>query len=590
MTVEYNENNKSCCVICGKEHKEGNGVKRFFCALLSVCLLGCGLGVAQAEGTAMDVYERNVQALTESMGTFFEEQYGEGDKVAPYEETLRITMATPYNTTTENAMAEWNQLYGETLYDNRYTDAILRSLNIDVEYAWMAKDGTDYDTQLRLAMTSNELPDIFLVRNQADLLQLAEVGLIWDLTDLFETCGAQIDRKAWASDGGALMQMATYEGRVYGMPSGVSDTDTFSYLWLRKDWMQKLGLAAPKTMEDLKAIMRAFMKADLDANGKDDTYGMLIDKDLYYATRGLFSAYGAYPEFWVEDEGGAIVWGGVSENCKDALAYLNGLYKEGFLDPEFIAQTNADAQELVLNGRCGVLYGGHWFGHVAGDLHEMDDESDWVCYTLPTATGDAVRSPLTPCKRGWVVVNKNFDHPEAAFKIRALCTVVNQDPNVDGSWWWFDKSTSQWLEPVQANVSAWDNLDTYLNLRDCYQAGGDTSLLKGKAITYWANLHGDAQWEWELMFGPDAGTPMTVLEEAVNQDLVFYDAFLGAQSEYMLDRWSTIRDEQLIAFTKMIIGEADIETGFASWVETFDKMGGERITDEVNAWYKAAHE
>ena len=92
--------------------------------------------------------------------------------------------------------------------------------------------------------------------------------------------------------------------------------------------MTKLGLEKPKTFEDLKAIMDDFKNADFDGNGQADGYGMLIDSTLYYATRGLFAGFNAYPEFWVKD-GDKIVWGGTQETVKDSLSYLHDLYAEG---------------------------------------------------------------------------------------------------------------------------------------------------------------------------------------------------------------------------------------------------------------------
>ena len=53
----------------------------------------------------------------------------------------------------------------------------------------------------------------------------------------------------------------------------------------------------------------------------------------------------------------------------------------------------------------------------------------------------------------------------------------------------------------------------------------------------------------------------------------------------MQDRWSAIVDEQLLAFTRIIIGEVELEEGFATWLETFNNMGGDQITEEVNEWY-----
>ena len=180
--------------------------------------------------------------------------------------------------------------------------------------------------------------------------------------------------------------------------------------------------------------MTAFKEADF--NGKNDSFGMLIDKDLYYSTRGLFAGFGAYPEFWVQDDAtGEIAWGGTQENIKAALTYLNGLYNEGLLDPEFITQTNADALSLMLNSQTGVIYAGHWIAHNLQNLHDEDDNAEWICVDLPSLDGSPVEQYLTPVKRGWIVINKDYEHPEVAAKIRALCTFASQGGVVDGTWW-----------------------------------------------------------------------------------------------------------------------------------------------------------
>jgi putative aldouronate transport system substrate-binding protein len=55
----------------------------------------------------------------------------------------------------------------------------------------------------------------------------------------------------------------------------------------------------------------------------------------------------------------------------------------------------------------------------------------------------------------------------------------------------------------------------------------------------------------------------------------------------MRDRWQAIQDEQLVTFTKIITGDLDVNTGFDAWVRTFNSMGGDRITREVNEWYRS---
>ena len=207
-----------------------------------------------------------------------------------------------------------------------------------------------------------------------------------------------------------------------------------------------------------------------------------------------------------------------------------------------------------------------------------------MCVALPSIDGEPVEQYLTPNKRGWIAINKEYEHPEVAGMIAALCDFSFVSGITNGTWW-MSQDSAQELQPFQGSVSSWDNYNTWLNLLECYETG-DESVLRGKAITYWSNLTTSSQiWAWEHMFGTGEYTPMRVLADAIDNDRIHYDAFLGAQSELMIDRWSTIKDEQLKAFTKIIIGEISVEDGFAAWLNTFDSMGGTEITAEVNAWY-----
>ncbi|MDD6883245.1 MAG: extracellular solute-binding protein [Eubacteriales bacterium] len=556
-------------------------MKKLVTLVMILCLMLTAIPSLAVDEHPPEYYEEQVQLLVDNLQSWYEENYGEGHLVEPFEEPVTVRVVNYYGATLETNMATWNDWWGETLENNRFSDAIKRALNIDVEYMWL-KDGSDYDNQLRLEIMAGNLPDMFLVRNQTDLLQLAESDLIMPVEDVIEQYFTTHQKGVINSDGGMLLEMATYEGQVYGIPRNVSDTDTFSYIWLRKDWMDQLNLEAPKTMDDLKNLMIAFGNANL--GGADKTYGMMIDSTLYYSTRGLFAGFDAYPEFWVTD-GDQIVWGGTQDNVKEALSFLHELYNDGLIDPEFITQTNGDAQALLWNQQTGIVYGGHWLAHaLQTNLYDKDNSIDWMCVALPSIDGEPVEQYLTPNKRGWIAINKEYEHPEVAGMIAALCDFSFVSGITNGTWW-MSQDSAQELQPFQGSVSSWDNYNTWLNLLECYETG-DESVLRGKAITYWSNLTTSSQiWAWEHMFGTGEYTPMRVLADAIDNDRIHYDAFLGAQSELMIDRWSTIKDEQLKAFTKIIIGEISVEDGFAAWLNTFDSMGGTEITAEVNAWY-----
>ena len=116
---------------------------------------------------------------------------------------------------------------------------------MDFVYSWQA-ESSDYDETLRLEMASGELPDMFLVTNQSDLKALADADLIWDLTDFYEEYATDALKQRYEVDDNVPLQMATFDGKLYGLPSSYSATDAVSYIWLREDWMEKLNLEYPK--------------------------------------------------------------------------------------------------------------------------------------------------------------------------------------------------------------------------------------------------------------------------------------------------------------------------------------------------------
>lgn len=58
-------------------------------------------------------------------------------------------------------------------------------------------------------------------------------------------------------------------------------------MFWRKDWLDKLGLEVPKTLDDYEKVLTAFVEEDPDGNGKKDTAGLAsVLSEL------MFGAYG----------------------------------------------------------------------------------------------------------------------------------------------------------------------------------------------------------------------------------------------------------------------------------------------------------
>lgn len=47
----------------------------------------------------------------------------------------------------------------------------------------------------------------------------------------------------------------------------------------RKDWFDALNLQSPKTLDDWYNVIKALTLNDPDKNGKNDTYGLMLEKN-----------------------------------------------------------------------------------------------------------------------------------------------------------------------------------------------------------------------------------------------------------------------------------------------------------------------
>ena len=536
-------------------------------------------------GTAAAEYQDKLNWFTNNFIQYFTSR-GEGTKILGYDTPLKVRTTIMDSPGLQTSFAAWRGLYGESPTMNRYIDVYKRAFNVDVSYQYTIQQ-SDYRQQMRLNMAANDLPDIFSIQEQADVFEMAQADVIHDLTPYRAKYSAQIVENYWKDS--PLLDMVSQNGKLYALPQTWPATDPLSYLWIRADWLKALNLELPKTMDDLTRIIDAFMKSGLNKSGRE-SIGISFGKEVIFLNRGLFTGFGAYPDYWVE-KNGALIWGGTDENNKKALAFMNDLYKRGYVDKEFVTYTDAEMLEAVISGQCGVFYSPHWYISNTVVMGAQDKDADLWAIPLPTADGRPAMSPISPSNVGFTVVNKKFTNPELAYKMFNLFVYMYEGR--DGSWWGFNPpaggSNANDLSAFARIYSPWLNYDAYESFIKSFQAGWDKSLINAAADLYWGPVFApETAWGWGRLINPEFPRPaFRELKTIVDEKRFFYDAYTGVPSDYMRDRWQVIKDEQLVFFTRMITGDLDVNAGFDAWLRTFNSMGGDRITREVNDWYRA---
>ncbi|MFD0713431.1 stalk domain-containing protein [Paenibacillus sp. GCM10027626] len=164
--------------------------------------------------------------------------------------------------------------------------------------------------------------------------------------DLEESLQAFPRLKALAASGGR-----TINGHAFTIPRPADKHDA-PFLALRQDWLDILGLAQPKTMDELYIVLDQFVHKDPDGNGKMDTYG-LAGYNGSDAVAWIEQAFTGSPErFAVQN--GKVTDHAIGMQQQQALEWLNKAYAKGLIHPDFNELSADEINQLIANNQIGI--------------------------------------------------------------------------------------------------------------------------------------------------------------------------------------------------------------------------------------------
>ena len=508
-----------------------------------------------------------------------------------YPETIEYTLGKM--TSVNNSNMPENDTYTDNAY-TRYIKSVINVQNVDVFEA----NDSQYDTNVSMVISMGSLPDIMVVSSQDEVEQLVEAGFIEDLTESYNNCISDRIRKMYESYGDSLKDMVTYDGKIMALPE-TNITDGPNLVWLRKDWMDKLGLSEPHTIDDVVNIVKHFISEDpgnngVDASGKPNTVGLAVDTDVTgecgYSSEFLldiiFACFGAYPKQWIMNDDGEIVYGSVTNEAKEALSYISSLYNQGVIDNDFLLRTSTNICELIENGLCGSFFGPWWApNNPLANAVSRNPDADWQPYLIATdSDGTTSYHSENPCYK-YVVVRKGYEHPEIAAKmisvmfdkVRFDCTdseefknyyQLNVEPtarplsiNVD-----YNNALSICYRNIDATISGRKNPDSLELLeRSFYDACSEYIKNANKTSTQWAAYM----------------SRIKACSLIAQDNIKVVDSLYFKTTDTMKSHWWRLKAKEKEAYLKIISGEEDISY-FDTFVKEWNEQGGQTITSEVS--------
>lgn len=279
------------------------------------------------------------------------------------------------------------------------------------------KNSTSSQESFQIHLASGQLADIVgLDMGRDDFMTYGMEGAFIPLDDLIEQYAPDI--KKLLDERPSLRNYITAaDGKIYFIPY-VSDGAAAGGYFIRKDWLDAIGLSVPDTVDEYYKVLKAFKEMDPNGNGEADEVPYLDRSHDGKETYRLVTLWGGHSEeFYMEDD--KIYYSFMQPEFKEGMINIAKWYKEGLIDTEVLTRGKKSRDILFGNNTGGSTH--DWFGSTAGYNDKLKSRIPGF-ELIPMAppinskgerVEEFVRSPYRP--DGWAISVMN-KHPVETIK------------------------------------------------------------------------------------------------------------------------------------------------------------------------------
>ena len=222
-----------------------------------------------------------------------------------------------------------------------------------------SKNQSDEVQGFNLMLSSGKLPDIVAYELVSDFENLGMEGGLIPLEDLIDKYAPNI-KKFFEENPRYKKDAIAADGHIYMIPNynDYFNLKTTQGYYIRKDWLKKLNLQEPKTVDELYNVLVAFRDKDPNGNGKKDEVPLFlrgnIIRKIMMGLTDIFKARAV----WYDDKG-TPQFGPAQENYKEAMIQLAKWYKEELIDKEVFTR-GMNSRDYMLSNNLGG-FTNDWF-------------------------------------------------------------------------------------------------------------------------------------------------------------------------------------------------------------------------------------
>lgn len=285
--------------------------------------------------------------------------------------------------------------------DKLFADEIKRLTGIEVE---LVHPTAEYDEKVLADLAGGiEYDLVYMGKPQMDTL--LEQDIFTDLTDSINDSPilgnpTVIPDQEW--------DQIRYDGHLYSV---FNKREGARMLTVRQDWLDKLGLDTPRTLDEIYDVMVAFRDGDPVGDGSQplglSTAGT-YDIQPFMSAEGVRSGY--------VDVDGTRTIPYASEAAIPVYDWLANLYAEGLYDPNFATAETAEMRNLFMTDKVGfVTYWDTWVGLFNAQVHANSPDSPFQAAGIAAAENSEGDVLIARGQPGVWTIPVNAPDPETAF-------------------------------------------------------------------------------------------------------------------------------------------------------------------------------
>ncbi|MBP3428153.1 MAG: extracellular solute-binding protein, partial [Clostridia bacterium] len=261
---------------------------------------------------------------------------------------------------------------------------------------------------LQQTIASGDWPDVMIL-SSTYYAAYANEGVLWDMTEAWEN--SKTKNSGRLSNEGVIEGLKL-DGKLYGFADAIGGG---CVTYVKKAWLDAVGMAAPTTWEEYAAVCDAFVNNDPDGDGVKDTYA--VTAAGFVGTEAPYINYlpefyqDAYPSFYMNAEG-KWVDGFTEPAMEAALARLSEGYAKGWIDPTTLTNGTKDCRNKYYDDTTGIFtyWAGTWATNLKNNLEANGRDSELVALApLAGAPGYIDRTPPV-----WAIAS-TCENPEGVF-------------------------------------------------------------------------------------------------------------------------------------------------------------------------------